>query len=815
MPETRPAGEDASGASGTAVPGLEGAELLGERELGPLGRVLLVERAGGPPARLALRPLAPEEGECEDGADLLREAARGLEGLDHPSLLRVLGIGTYAGREVLAVEWPEGGPLASLLAPRGLPPGRALEVARDCASALAALAERGVPHADFGAGAVFVRGAGPARVVPVAWPPRFRVEPRASKAGYYRGMPQYAAPELHDSGGRHPTERSNVFAFGVAFYEMLTGKEPFRGGTPTRRLLDIRESSPAPPSAHSSALPAEIERICLRCLEKDPDRRFPTFSSIEASLRIAREMAPLAPAHRGSEGGAPVAVGSGDPAAGGRAATGPPSTARLPAAAPARPSPRSSRKLGRARLGPRQVGIVAAVCVLVVSGLGLYVLSRREGGSGEAPEEVRAALAISAARSHLRRREYGEAIRLLNAHAFAREEDLEAYDDLLRRARLGHWSGVAERAEAAGRWAEAEEALDRVFGFEDAADRSRLLDRRNRAAFRAAVGRAEEAAARGEWDEACSALERAESLAAAAMATRRRTERVRSDLAFARLVARAGRAARTGDAAGETESLLKAARMRPDSTDVLRRLEGLGKSKAASEERLGEAMAAADSDDLDGAGALGREAGGLWPLWEAPRGFEVYLADRRSCEGQGMSLVTDRDPTESWTGAERSGAFCIDRYEFPNERGAEPRTFVSAVEAAALCRERGARLCRLSEWQLACGGPGGARYPFGDTYARGLCNADGEGLMPAGSLPGCGSAYGVFDMSGNVAEWTADRSSVAGGPDLFVAGGDWSSGSARSSCTSVAPFNPAISSARVGFRCCRPVVGSARGAPDE
>ena len=83
---------------------------------------------------------------------------------------------------------------------------------------------------------------------------------------------------------------------------------------------------------------------------------------------------------------------------------------------------------------------------------------------------------------------------------------------------------------------------------------------------------------------------------------------------------------------------------------------------------------------------------------------------------------------------------------------------------------------------------------------------EGTDLAPAGSRPDCRSPFGVYDMSGNVAEWTAE---VADGSSRYVAGGDWSGSEAFTRGDAVVPFNPGLTSPRVGFRCCRTIAAPA------
>ena len=151
-------------------------------------------------------------------------------------------------------------------------------------------------------------------------------------------------------------------------------------------------------------------------------------------------------------------------------------------------------------------------------------------------------------------------------------------------------------------------------------------------------------------------------------------------------------------------------------------------------------------------------------------------------------------------------SFCIDRYEFPNKPGNPPKVNVSWYEAKAACESQGKRLCKEAEWERACKGPENHRYPYGNEFSDATCNtADKDGsarkLNVAGAHNKCRSVFGVYDMSGNVREWTVSHIAV-GNAALVVKGGsairpDWATRCA------VRDFaTPNQTSSLIGFRCC-------------
>lgn len=137
--------------------------------------------------------------------------------------------------------------------------------------------------------------------------------------------------------------------------------------------------------------------------------------------------------------------------------------------------------------------------------------------------------------------------------------------------------------------------------------------------------------------------------------------------------------------------------------------------------------------------------------------------------------------------------FCLDRYEFPG-KGSKPRTRVNWNQAQSACKTRGKRLCTKAEWRVGCGG----KYPYGSAYDPTRCNTIGEDeeerpLVPAGSMKGCKSPSGAYDMTGNASEWTEEGTVNGGSSDRH---GD------SATCSRATKRYKGSGNGFVGFRCC-------------
>lgn len=175
---------------------------------------------------------------------------------------------------------------------------------------------------------------------------------------------------------------------------------------------------------------------------------------------------------------------------------------------------------------------------------------------------------------------------------------------------------------------------------------------------------------------------------------------------------------------------------------------------------------------------------------------------------------------------------CIDRYEAPNEEGATPLRMQSSEDGQAWCEARNKRLCSEDEWVRACEGPEQLPFPYGKTYQSGVCNDDGHYISanwktlgkwpaedaksevarldqsePSGKRASCVSAEGVFDLTGNVAEWVVRTRKNETNFSHVVKGCFWGRcfrPPHTPSCDYVNFAHPAgYRSYEMGFRCCR------------
>jgi len=235
----------------------------------------------------------------------------------HPNVCRVYDIAEVDSEHFLSMEYVDGEDLASLLKRIGrLPPDKALDLARQLCAGLAAAHDRGILHRDLKPANVMVDGRGRARIMDFG----LAVAGGEAGADESSGTPAYMAPEQF--AGKPATVRSDLYALGLVLYELSTGRRAFDAVTIAAYRKKHAEETPTRPSAVLPDFDPAVERVILRCIEKDPAQRPSSAAKVAAALPGGD---PLAAALAAGETPSPEMVA----AAGERGAISPSTARRL------------------------------------------------------------------------------------------------------------------------------------------------------------------------------------------------------------------------------------------------------------------------------------------------------------------------------------------------------------------------------------------------------------------------------------------------------------------------------------------------------
>jgi C-terminal peptidase prc len=209
--------------------------------------------------------------------------AEAVASLQHPGIVQVFDFGTSGGLPYLVMEFCPGGTLAKQLAGKPQPAADAALLVAALADAVSAAHGKGIVHRDLKPGNVLLTADGSPKIAD------FGLARRAEGSGMtvtgaVMGTPAYAAPE-QARGLKTIGTAVDVYALGVILFECLTGQVPFHGETAYDTLLRVIADPPPAPSSLNPDVPAELQAVCLKCLEKDPAHRYASARALADELR--------------------------------------------------------------------------------------------------------------------------------------------------------------------------------------------------------------------------------------------------------------------------------------------------------------------------------------------------------------------------------------------------------------------------------------------------------------------------------------------------------------------------------------------------
>jgi WD40 repeat protein len=280
----------AEGASGVAAPAgppaappaVPGYEILGELGRGGMG-VVYQARQVRLNRLVALKMILAGGHAGEAELARFRIEAEAIARLQHPHIVQIHEVGEYEGRPYLALEFCPGGSLEGKLGGTPLPPHEAGRLVETLARAMHAAHRRHVLHRDLKPANVLLLEDGTPKVTDFGLAKKLD-EGGQTQTGAVIGTPSYMAPEQAE-GRKDVGAAADVYALGAILYECLTGRPPFKAATPFDTLLQVVGEEPVPPRRLNPEVPRDLETVCLRCLEKQPAKRYATAEALAEDLR--------------------------------------------------------------------------------------------------------------------------------------------------------------------------------------------------------------------------------------------------------------------------------------------------------------------------------------------------------------------------------------------------------------------------------------------------------------------------------------------------------------------------------------------------
>jgi eukaryotic-like serine/threonine-protein kinase len=269
------------------IPGYEFGPILGRGAMGTvyLARQIAVNR------QVAVKTILMGKLAGDDATARFLSEAEAAAALQHPNIVQIFELGRHCEQPYIALEYVAGGSLAHKLKKGTIPPRIAARLVEQLARGVNAAHLTGIIHRDLKPSNILLSPDGTAKVTDFGLAKRLQNDGDLTQIGIVVGTPTYMAPE--QALGKRVGPAADIYALGVILYECLTGRPPFKSDTILETMRRVVEEDPTPLRKLNPRVPHDLQSICLKCLNKQPQKRYPSAEALADDLRCWQENKPV------------------------------------------------------------------------------------------------------------------------------------------------------------------------------------------------------------------------------------------------------------------------------------------------------------------------------------------------------------------------------------------------------------------------------------------------------------------------------------------------------------------------------------------
>jgi serine/threonine-protein kinase len=288
--------------TGRPVPHVSGYEILGELGRGGMG-VVYKARQKKLNRLVALKMVLSGGHASPDALARFLVEAQAVAALQHPNIVQIYEVGEHDSLPHFSLEFVDGAPLDRALAGKPQKPVDAARLVETLSRAMQFAHDHSILHRDLKPANVLLTSDGVPKITDFGLAKKLEGDSSQTKDGSIMGTPSYMAPEQARGELKNLGPSADIYSLGAMLYEMLVGRPPFLGSSPFDTIMQVIKEEPVPPSRLMGKLPVDIETICLKCLQKEPSKRYASADLLAEDCRrfIAGEpilSRPISPAER-------------------------------------------------------------------------------------------------------------------------------------------------------------------------------------------------------------------------------------------------------------------------------------------------------------------------------------------------------------------------------------------------------------------------------------------------------------------------------------------------------------------------------------